>query len=371
MKKSRYCFAGLCVAMALVLIMAACSVNKVPSTEVKVGVVIPLTGDAAVYGEDIRQGIELAGEDLGSDKPTIIYEDACLASDALKSAQKLILADNVDLIAGVFCIPSVNAIATLTKEKKIPVMMTASVPESLTALKAYVFSPNSAIKDEAYAQADFAFDRLGARTASIVWMNSDFGSSYSKSFEERFTALGGKVLSSEALEFFGADYKSELSKAKSKDPDLLLAVHFGTQMGLILKQSKEIGLKAKIMGTYESEDQYIIDSAKGGAEGLVLSTPVGADTGPAFDRFTEAYRARFNKDPAPIARMAYDGLMLEMAAVKACGKDKDCLEKHILATKGYDGASGVFDMTGDGTGKRTFAFKTVKDGKYELIDKAD
>ena len=250
--------------VALIAAVAGFSLQQSQFDEstVKVGVVIPMTGDAAVYGEEIRRGLELASEDLGSDKPEIIYEDACLANEAMKTAQKLVLADGVDMITGVFCIPSVNAITPLTKEKNMSVMMTASVPESLVDLNAHVFSPNSAIKDEAYAQAEYAFEKLGARTASIVWMNSDFGSSYSKNFQKRFVTLGGKVVSNEPLEFFGADYKSELSKAKSHNPDVLLAVHFGTQMGLILKQSQEIGLDARIIGTYESEDQFIIDSAK-------------------------------------------------------------------------------------------------------------
>lgn len=337
------------------------------SKTVKIGVIIPLTGDAAVYGEDIAQAIDMAKEDATNKNVQVLYEDACLATDALRSAQKLILADNVDFITGVFCIPSVNAITPLTRQSKTSVMMTATVPDSIIESKSYVFSPNAAIKDDAFAQAEFAYNKLHARTAAILWMNSDFGNSYSKNFEKHFTELGGEVLLNEPLEFFGSDYRTDISKVKNKNVDLLLAVHFGTQIGTILRQANEMHLNSQIMGTYEAEDTYIIDTARGGAEGLILSSPVGGETGKAYVSFQERYREKYGEYPTVIAAMAYDGFMLQVKAYDACNGEKECIIAHLFNQTNYDGASGKFSISEEGTGKRVFIFKQVRNGKYEIF----
>jgi len=354
-------------AIVIAILLLITSTASSGSESIKVGVVVPLTGDAAVYGQDIRNGIELAKEDFSEQRIDVIYEDACLAPDALKSAQKLVMVDKVKLISGVFCIPSVNAIATQTKNQKIPIMMTASVPQTLIDLNAFVFSPNSAIKEEAYAQAEYAYYKLNSRKASVLWMNSDFGLAYSKNFEKRFTELGGKVILNEPLEFFGKDYKTELSKVKENDSNFLLAVHFGAQIGLILKQAKEMNLNKQIMGTYEAEDDFVISSAQGGAEGLVLSSPVGINTGAKYTEFEAKYIAKYNKSPSVIARMAYDGFVMEINAYNACNKESECVVNYLLNEKKYSGASGEFGLNPDGTGKREFVFKQVKDGKYNLF----
>jgi len=361
---------GVIVICAIVIAALLIILNGIPlkTESVKVGVVVPLTGDAAVYGQDIRNGIELAKEDFLGTNIEVIYEDACIAPDALKSAQKLVMADNVDLISGVFCIPAVNAIATQTKPLKIPIMMTATVPQALVDLNAYVFSPNSAINDEAYAQAEYAYNKLGSRKASILWMNSDFGKGYSDNFAKRFTELGGVIVLNAPLEFFGKDYRTELTKVKENKSDFLLAVHFGAQIGLILKQAKEMEIGKQIMGTYEAEDQFVIDSAQGGAEGLILSSPVGANRGEKYAEFEAKYIARYNKSPAVIARMAYDGFVMEVNAYNFCNGNSECVVNYLLNEKNYDGASGKFSMNSNGAGKREFVFKQVKNGEYVVIE---
>ncbi len=350
--------------LVLIVFVFGCTSN---TNTIKVGLVAPMTGDAAYYGYDIAQGIELAKLELEKDLDVNIklyVEDACLANDALKSIQKLVNGNNIDLVTGVFCIPAVHPIASQTKDSKISVMMTATVPGTFT--EGYIFSPNSAIKDEAKAQAEYAYNKLNAKTASILWMNSDFGKSYSERFSKRFLELGGTILSNEPLEFFGKDYRTELAKVKAKNPDLLLAVHFGNQMSLILKQSKELDLNSQIMGTYESEDENILNVAGAGAEGLIFSSPISSYSEGEALEFRNKYVETYNEEPTVVAAMAYDGLKLQVKAFSLCKGNKDCIINELSNTKDYDGASGIFSIGKEGTAKREFAFKEVKNGKFTL-----
>lgn len=366
LKMSKKTTIALCIsAIAIALILSGCTQSTVKP--IKAGIVIPLTGGAAVYGSDIQKALEIAKEDLKNDNVQIIYEDACLAPEALKAAQKLVMADETDFISGVFCIPSVFSITPITAPLKSSVMMTATVPSTIIESNSYVFSPNAAIADEATFQAEYAYNVLHAKTAGIIWMNSDFGKGYSDTFAKRFSELGGSIVYNSPIEFSGSDYRTDLNKVAENKPDMILAVHFGTQMGLILKQKMELNVTAQFMGTYESEDQYIIDSANGGAEGLLLSSPVGGSTGKAYADFRTRFEQKYGKNPTVVATMAYDGLTLQVKSFKKCGGDKNCILNELHNVKDYDGASGIFSITPEGTGKRTFVIKQVQDGKYVIV----
>ena len=298
-----------------------------------------------------------------SSRIKVIYEDACVPADALRSAQKLIEADEVDMINGVFCIVAVQPIVTLTKPLGISVLMTATVPDTLIDLEAHVFSPNSAIRDEARSQADYAYNVLGARTASVMWMNSDFGSSYSTHFSQRFTELGGSVLTNEPVEFFGSDYRTELVKVGSQKPDLLLSVHFGNQMALIIKQARELGINATIMGTYEAEDMKIVATSGTASEGLIVSSPIDPQS-PAVISFNQRFKAVYGEDPTVLASMAYDGFKMQVDAYTQCEANRACITSTLSSIKDYTGVTGTFDMTSDGTARRSFIFKKVQNSTY-------
>lgn len=367
---------NLAIALSLfmvVLLITGCTITGRAVQEVtaeqpiKVGVIAPLTGDAGIYGDDISQAIELAQKTY-QQPVKIYYEDACLAKDALKSIQKLVLADKVDLVTGLFCIPSIQPAMSKMNPEKITGTVTATVPDSVLEAEGYIFSPNAAIKDEAKAQAEYAYHELGARKVSLVWLNSDFGLSYSTHFAKTFTALGGEMVTNEAVEFFGSDYRTDLTKVKEKNPDLLVSIHFGNQMALIVKQAREIGITVPIMGTYESEDQMILDFAGNAAEGLIFSSPIGKGLGPEHYAFTEAYKEAYGKEPTLIATMAYDGFKMQVDAHLTCDGDKDCIIDNLQNIKDYSGASGKFDIGPDGTAQRDFVFKKVVDGKFVRID---
>ncbi len=352
----------------LLLFLVACTSQT--TDKIRIGVVAPFTGDAAVYGEATEHAIKILRSELDpalDQKLEIYYEDACLAKEAINSAHKLVDANHVDMVTGVFCIVGVDPIVSLTKPLQISVMMTAAVPDTIIKLQGYVFSPNSAIQDEAEAQAEYAYNKAGARTASVLWMNSDFGQNYNHYFSDKFTQLGGKILSNEPLEFFGVDYRTELTKVKAANPEFLLLVHFGNQMGVLLRQAKELGMSLPIMGTYESEDPTILKVAGQGAEGLLLTSPIGNENNPVADRFRKEYQELYGQAPTTIAVMAYDALKLQIEAYQACQGDRACMIDYLHKVKDYQGASGTFSISYQGTAKRTFVFKQVQNGVYTVI----
>ena len=351
--------------MFCTIILTACAVEE--SQKIKVGVISPLTGDFASYGSDVQRGIALALEENDFKDVKVIYEDACLPKEASTAINKLVQVDNVDLISGVFCIISVEPILALADQDDINVMMVASVPDAFVGISEDLFSAHFAIKDEAIAQAEFAYNYLGARKGAILFLDNPFGISYKNNFAKRFEELGGNIVSTEALDVYKGDFRTPITKVKTASPDVVLVVHLGNELGLILKQAKELGVDAKFIGTYEAEDISVINAGGAATEGLWISSPKMLEQGKVSD-FTKRFNQKYGAAPTAISRNAYDAVKLQINAYKQCAGDKKCIRTTIGSTKNYDGASGKFSISANGTAVKEIIFKQVQNGTFQLID---
>jgi len=353
------------ILLIFLLLIIGCA-PQLKKEHIKVGVISPLTGDFSSYGTDVQRGINLALEEEGFDDVEVIYEDACLPKEASTAINKLVSFDEVDLISGVFCIISVEPILTITDPRDINVMMVASVPDSFVGISENLFSSHFAIRDEAVEQAEFAYETLGARKASILYLNNPFGVSYEKNFAERFEELGGSIVSREALDVYKGDFRTPLLKVRTAEPDVALIIHLGTELGLILKQAKDIGLEFPFIGTYEAEDVSVIETGGEAAEDLWISASSIEDR-PATINFRERFVKEYGEPPSVISQNAYDAIKLQIGAFKQCSGDKLCIRNTLKDTKDYEGASGQFSISSEGTATKKIIFKQVQNGEFTVI----
>lgn len=364
---------GLAV-LALVIGVAVFRSETVPkhSEVVKIGALMPLTGQISVLGERMRNGMELARRDLiadgVADDVRVVYEDACDTTSSLNAARKLVDVDKVSVIGSSFCLFGEDAIVPYTESKKVILFNTAANPESVLNKK-YVFSTNFAIRDDAHNLADYAQNKLHAKTAAIVHLQSSFGESYRANFTQKFEELDGHVLIAEAKLPDATDFRTELMKIKALNPDVLVIVHFGSSLGNALKQARQLGITAPIMGDYESEDPTVLTFAGSAAEGLIISSSQPKDQSVAVQSFEERYKAAYGELPDVLAANAYDALQLQVRSYVACEGKTDCVAIRLSKTKDYEGVSGVITINpADHSTIKSTVFKIVKNGKFEILE---
>jgi len=268
----------LAIAIVLILIIAITSVailfsNQPKEDTIKIGVIVPLTGNFALQGERIKNGMELAREDLiAEDNETIIeiiYEDACLPKDAISAANKLIDIDNVSMIGGSFCLIGLSSIIPITEEKNIIVFNTAANPDDVLG-KDNIFSTNIAIKDDAKMLAEFSINRLEANTSAIVYYVTPLGQDYGKYFRKYFEESGGFVVSEHQTELSQSDFRGELIKIKDKNPDVIFVVHLSNSLGNFIKEAGEFNINSTIISISEAEDPNVLEVAGIFAEGFIF-----------------------------------------------------------------------------------------------------
>ncbi len=351
----------------LVLLVFGC-VQEAPSEErFKVGVLAPLTGDYSVLGNRIKNGMELARMDIlakeSSSPIELIIEDACVAQEAVTATQKLLESDQVNLIGGSFCLVGLVPVIPLAEEKKVITFNTAANPDSVLN-RSYQFSTNIAIQFDAQAMANFAFSDLNGKTAAVVHYNTPLGNDYAKHFKSEFERLGGSVSSSHMTELKATDFRAELTKIKSEDPDVVLIIQLSNSLGLFLKQYRELDLRGKIISHSEAEDPNVIKTAGLAAEGVYLSSSHPKEKTEKIIDFERRYEAQFGFKPDILAANAYDALQLQYLAFKECGEDTECMVQYLHSVKDYDGVSGLITIEANGAAKKPFNFKIIQNGEY-------
>lgn len=358
------------VLVIVALIFIGTRNNEVKPIEGKVvfGALTPLTGQVSVLGERMRNGMELAREDVmksGIIKDFHIeYQDALDGKSSTNAVQKLIYNTKVKVISSAFFIPGIEAVAPITEKEKVIFFNTAANPETLLN-KEYLFSTNVAISEDAYRMAEYAYNTANLKTAAIIHLQTSFGESYRMNFIKRFEELGGKVTSAHAKAPDANDYRTEVARIKAENPDLLLVIHFGSSLGNAVKQAREVGVRSVIMGDYESEDPTVLGVAGAAAEGMIISSSQPQNPSNDVVDFQNRYKARFGEMPDVLATNAYDAVMIQAKAYATCAGDTECMAREIKDTKNYAGVSGniTVDPKDNSVTKPTI-FKVVKDGQF-------
>ena len=354
-------------------IFIGCSSEKKPT---KVGVVLPLTGDAAAYGQSAQRAINLAFQNYNalhtSDGKSItpVFEDSRAEPAAgVAAARKLITSDRVPIIVGGMASSVTLAIAPIANQDSVVLLSPASSAPSITKAGEYVFRVCASDDIEGRQLAEFAINHFKGHEAAIAYINNDYGVGIKDVFSEIYADSGGKVVATESFEQGSTDFRSLLAKIKSNDPDVLVIVGY-KELGQLLKQAHELDINCQVLSTVMFEDPSIIKVAGVAADRVIYSTrsydPTSDDKATAT--FVAEYKAKYGATPDIYAALAFDAANLVVDALKSGAISGTDIMQYLLTVKGRPGASGeiTFDANGDVIGQARF--KTVRNGKFVDMD---
>ncbi|MEK7650364.1 MAG: ABC transporter substrate-binding protein [Patescibacteria group bacterium] len=366
----------LVIILAIIFIVVFASKNKTENSDVKsgevikIGIAIPLTGNYASIGENIKRGFDLAKKDLESGKKdlaiNLVYEDACLPKDITSAVQKLINIDKVKTINQFCAIGLVPSIAITEPNKIISMGVAANVDDLLG--KNYYFSTNFLVRDNAKTIADFTVNNLKAKKAAFIYYNTQFGKDYRKYIGARFTELGGQVVADEMTSLDTNDFRTNLTKIKAAKPDVIFVTQLTGALGTIIKQTKELDIQTPLVGNYQNEDPVVLSVAGKTAEGFIISSADPAILGDDSNGFRDHFKQLYGVFPDVFASNAYDALHLEVAAYLVCGEDVECIKTELHKIKYYHGVSGNISIDENGVASKPTLFKIVKDGQFVKLE---
>lgn len=239
---SMFCMLGLLVR----------SVSAIDS--VKVGIVLPLTGDFAKFGEIEKNSFELALDEIngsgginGKQLELVIEDDTGRPDVGRSVTEKLIAEDKVVMIGGGYSNSVTYAVAGVCQKNKIPFLVnTGSADKITTSDWDYIFRLNPPVSHYADALTTLLAEKVKPRTVAILHENSLFGNKGAKSFAKFCEKAGYKVVLTQGYEHGGIDFKPVLIRIKQRNPDIVYMVSYIMDGSLIMKQAKELKLTPKM-----------------------------------------------------------------------------------------------------------------------------
>ena len=334
--------------------------------QIKIGAAIPLTGNYASIGENIKRGLDTAKRDIEAKDRSLsielLYEDGCQPKDVTSALQKLIAVNNVKVINQFCAIGLVPSLEITEPKGVISVGIAANVGDVLG--KQYYFSPNFAVKTNAGTIADFAINTLKAKKAAFIYYNTQFGKDYRKYIGERFTELGGQIVGDEMTPLDVLDFRTNLTKIKEGKPDVIFVTQLTGALGTVIKQTRDLGIQVPLIGNYQNEDPVVLSVAGAAAEGFIISSADPSILGKGDPNFKQEFEEQYNVQPDVFASNAYDALQLEVAAYASCKGDTACMKTELHKVSDYRGVSGTITIDENGIASKPTIFKIVKDGKF-------
>lgn len=346
-----------------------------------IGGIGPVTGDAAVYGQSVKNGADLAVKEINAaggingKQISFLFEDDEANEAKAVNAYNTLKDKGMQLLMGTV---TSGACKAIIKETHADNMFQLTPSGSSADLLKYdnFFQVCFTDPNQGIASAQYIAGNSVAKKVAVIYNSSDI---YSTGIYEKFAEEAKKQnLEIVAAEAFTTESKSDFSvqiqKAKDKGAELVFLPIYYNEAALILKQSKDIGFKPIFFGCDGLDGILTVKNFdKTLAEGLMLLTPFAADaTDDRTKNFVTSYKTAYTDTPNQFAADAYDAIYIIKAAIEKSGAKADMSVKDLGdALKGampqisVDGLTGA-GMTWSATGEVNKAPRAIiiKDGAY-------
>ena len=244
----------LCVALCLSLLGAFGGAWAWAADTLRVGIILPITGPKAKFGEIEKLSFEMALEEINAaggingKKLEFLFEDDTGRPEVARSAaEKLITKDKVLMLGGGYGSSETFAIAGVAQQNRIPFLVNTGSDDKITEQGwEYIFRLNPPVSEYPKALESFLTEVVKPKTAAILYENTNFGTSGSQEFKAICQRLGIQVVVEEGYEHGGVDFKPILVKVKDKNPDLVYMISYVMDASLLMRQAMELRIKPKL-----------------------------------------------------------------------------------------------------------------------------
>lgn len=328
------------------------------SDSIKVGVILPSTGSGAIYGNDIKRGIDLAYQQSSlKGEIELVYEDD--GTDVTKGINALnnLSFRGFDIIIGGIMSNVANGLLPIVNNKHILLLSPKATDVGLSRKSDYFFRiwPTDDV-DGKYA-ATYIVDSMKLKRIAILYDNGTYGVGINREFKNNLTNKDVVLVFDEGFENGQTNFRTQISKIKQVKPDVVFVPAYYKEAVLILKQMNELNCDFYVAGV-SSYNEEAIKIAAGKLKDKVFYTypqySVNSNN-PQSKLFTELFK-KYNKDREPNAFSAhgYDAFrIIEKCIVRLKDEGKninpDNMKNEMENMEPFHGVTGTmrFNQYGD------------------------
>lgn len=347
---------------------------EIPGETMKIGLIMPMTGDAAIYGENESRAAEIAADEInaaggvnGKSIELIVEDGKCDGEGGAAAANKLIGVDGVKYIIGGACSGETLGLALVTSEKMVLSISPSATSPAITTAGDFVFRTVPSETLAGQIAVDYAYEDLGAVTAAVVYETTEATQALADVLRAGFEAAGGSVAIFESFKTGDTDVASQVLKIQAQNPDVIYIVPQTPASGaLVLKQLKATSAKGAIITSGVMGSDTILNDYKDEMEGVTVIEPFFDQGAAEASAFLASYRAAYGGFPEfPFfAASAYSDVYLIAEAVEAVGYDTKATVRYLSGLTDWTSALGAisFDQFGDVV--TSYLIKTATGGTF-------
>ncbi|WP_323122215.1 branched-chain amino acid ABC transporter substrate-binding protein [Burkholderia alba] len=366
------CAAALAVAMPP-------AARAADDTPVRIGFAAPLTGVNAGYGKDLQNGVQLAIDDARAQnlriagKPArfdlVVEDDQADPRIGVQAAQSLV-DKKVSVVVGHFNSGTTIPASVVYDKAGIPVLDPAATNPMLASRGlANMFMVIATDAQNAGNAGRYAVDVTKAQRIAIVDDRTAFGQGEADEFDKAVKAAGGTIVAREYTSNQAVDFRAQITSLKSRNIDLIFFGGLDSLAANFVKQMRQLGLGAQLVGGGGVRDAAFIKIAGAAAEGAMAweyGRPL--DQLPQGKDFEARYRKRFGVDVLSYAPFGYDATWAAIKAMQAAGSTDPNVYRPALKKVDFEGITGRISFSGDGSLKSGMStLYQVKNGAWQTI----
>ena len=362
------------IAVMTAMSMVACSSGSSNDDgTIKIGMIGPLEGDTSVYGIAVKNGVDMAIKDYNekNNKNVVLvaYDSKGDNTEATNAFNKLVDEDKVIGIVGGVLSGESTTIGTASQSMGIPIITPSGTAASVTQTGPNVFRGCYTDAYQAKVAGEFAADELGAKTAAILYDNSqDYSKGLMENFKTAFEAKGGKVVVAEGYVAGDVDFNTQLTKIASANADVLFVPNYYKDNALITKQAKAKGITSTIIGGDGWDGILTVVENPTDVDGVIFVNHYSPDD-ETVKALTDRYQTTYGVEANAFSVLAYDSTMCLLQAIDEAGTTdpKAIVEK--MQKISFDGVLGHMEFDENGDPIKSLSYITVKNGQYVTYGK--
>ncbi len=357
---------------------AAATDKPAPSDVILLGEVGSLTGSEATFGISTQQGVQLALDEVnaaggvkGKKLAVRVYDDQGKPEEAANAVTRLINQDKVTLILGEVSSTNSLAMAPKAQEAKVPMITPSSTNPKVTAVGDYIFRVCFIDPFQGYVMAKFAHENLKlAKVAVLKDQKSAYSEGLAEVFTRKFAEMGGKIVGSEAYSKGDSDFRAQLTALKKNKPDGIYIPGYYTDVGVIARQARELGLNATLMGGDGWDSATLFELGGSALENSYFSNHYSVDDpAPKVQEFVAAYK-KANKGQVPdgLAALGYDAAKVAIEAMRrAPDLSGPAIRDALAGIKDFAGVAGTISMDANRDAVKPAVVLQVAEGKTKYV----
>lgn len=371
------------LSLGLVSVMTAslftgCGKNDSSSNEFIIGALGPLSGSAASYGASVKQGAEIAVEEINAAggvkvgdetvQLNLNFVDDEASPEVAISAYNSVMDKKAQAILGAVTSDSHMAITDLLNEDGI---LAITPSASIAGATAYPNIFRLCFTDplQGVTMAKYAVETLGHKKIAVIYNNSDpYSTGVKDAFNAEVANLGGEIVANEAFEEKAVDFSTQLTKIKGSGAEIIFVPTYYEKASFIATQASELNVGLPLIGSdgWDGILAQVVDTKV--LEGSVFLSPfVATDENPAVQSFVKAYQEKYKAVPDQFAADGYDVVYVIKAALEEAGSvESEDLIAAMTKIK-VDGLTGSVSFDASGEPNKGAKFVKIVNGEYTTM----